>query len=613
MSKIICLDYETYFDDECSVKTLGNWAYTRHPKFDAYMLSAYDGEQSWVGHPRDFNWSALEGATLVAHNAGFDKSVTDSLTEKNLAPAIPNPWVCTANMAAYLVYERSLAAALWQLEGIRVTKTLRDDMKGKVFSELSAEEQLAFANYAKADAIHCWNLYAKHSHKWPQFERDLSDLTIKQSLRGGAINVELLEKYRGVLKLAIWKLAKTLPWMENEDAKPTSTKAIAAECRKVGIPCPPVKSHDGGEEAFAEWEATYAPKFAFVAGVGRYRSLNKLAGTLDTINDRLRPDGTIDFSLLYFGAHTGRWSGGGAGLNMQNLRKEPLYFKDGVEVQTEDESDTAVDVRALFIPRTGKKFIICDLSQIEPRVMAWLIGDQQFLDFVAAGQSPYEAHARATMKWTGGSLKKENADLYKLAKARVLGLGYGCGDEKFIDVARDMAGLVVTPEESTETVRSFREQNPLITGLWDTLDADFKNSRNSDFEVELPSGRCLTYRKVQRESRLKLNKKTGEKVSRFVHTALIGKTGRLMRQETYGGKLTENLVQAASRDVFGLHLLGLEENFGDVIFHVHDEAIVEVDADVTVAEIEKAMSVAPDWLAGCPLAAEGKEAALYLK
>ena len=85
---------------------------------------------------------------------------------------------------------------------------------------------------------------------------------------------------------------------------------------------------------------------------------------------------------------------------------------------------------ACIVPRPGKEFIICDLSQIEPRVLAWLCGDTVLLDQLANGVPLYEAHARATMGWTGGNLKKENAELYSLAKARVLGLGYGCGAAK---------------------------------------------------------------------------------------------------------------------------------------------------------------------------------------
>lgn len=608
--EVISIDYETYFDKECSVKTLGNWAYTHHPKFDAYLVAVYDGHESWVGHPKDLCWEALEGATLVAHNAGFERSVCNVLAEQGKAPVLKNTWYCTANMTAYLCSERSLAAALWVLEGKRVSKAIRDEMSGVHWEDLTPDEQRAMSVYADGDARECRDLFIKYGDRWPQFERDLSELTIKQSLRGGAIDLKKLEEYHKAAQFATWTMRRSLPWVVEQDAKPGSPPAIAAECRKVGIPCPPLKKDD--EAGFDLWEATYSPRFPWVAGVGKHRKLNKLVTFLETIQERLRPDGTIDWSLLYFGAHTGRWSGGGAGLNMQNLRKDPYFFKDGLWIETPDaekEANLKIDVRSLFVPRPGKKFIICDLSQIEPRVLAWLVNDEKFLKFVAAGQSPYEAHARATMGWTGGDLKKENNPRYKLAKARVLGLGYGCGEDKFIVVAQTLAGLVVTPEESHNTVQQFRADNPKITALWGQLDSDFQRSVRGSYNVELPSGRNLEYRKVQRETRLKKDKKTGEMKPRFVYTALIGQK----RYELYGGLLTENLVQATAREVFGCHLLDLEANVGDVLFHVHDEAAVEVDLDVTVAEVEARMSRTPDWLAGCPISAEGQEAAHYLK
>src|SRR5438045_1498156 len=97
----VTLDYETfYIKNEYSVKDLGNWRYTHDERFDPYLLSVWDGEQSWVGHPADFNWAALDGAMLLAHNAGFDSAVTERLGELGKIPVLTNPWTCTANMTS---------------------------------------------------------------------------------------------------------------------------------------------------------------------------------------------------------------------------------------------------------------------------------------------------------------------------------------------------------------------------------------------------------------------------------------------------------------------------------------------------------------------------------
>lgn len=618
----ITLDFETlYHKKEYSVSKLGNWRYTHDPRFDAYMLSAFDGEQDWVGNPKEFNWEALRGARLLAHNAAFERAIIGRLVEDGIVPAwvLQNEWQCTANLSSYLVSVRSLADAVFAFEHRRIDKGMRDAMNGKTWAQAQVEgidKQLE--QYALSDSKESWNIWNKYGDKWPTFERNLSELTMRQCSRGVAINTELLDEYISILADVIDRLVKDLPWTK-AGKKPTSPIAIAEECRKCGIPAPPVKTHD--EEGFNAWETTYGPKFSWVYAAGQWRSLGKLLSSLETIKERLRPDGTIDFSLLYFGAHTGRWSGGGSGLNFQNFRKIPLFIKDrtlvappvGLSQSAFADwiaacTDYQLDIRRLIIPRPGKKMISSDLSQIEPRVLAWLVNDQELLRLLATGMSIYEAFARVHMGWTGGNLKKENADRYALAKIQVLGLGYGCGWEKFITIA---AGYGVTLDElqSRATVSNFRDTNKKIVGLWDTLDKQFRRSCHDTCTFGLPSGRELNYRKVERVPRLKKNNDTGKPEIRMVFTAMEG----LDRKEYYGGKLTENLVQATARDVFGEHLLTLEDQVGDVLFSVHDEAVMEVEQDVTSADVEHAMSQCPEWIAGLPVGAEAKELQYYTK
>ena len=296
-----------------------------------------------------------------------------------------------------------------------------------------------------------------------------------------------------------------------------------------------------------------------------------------------------------------------------------------------------------------KKMISCDLSQIEPRVLAWCAGDQVMLNNLAAGQSPYEAHARATMGWTGtGKELKANKPLYGLAKVRILGLGYGCGWRKFIKVAKKLANLDITrndPEwvqdttregepifnkdgtakmvsgyglNSKQIVREFREQNPLIasreTGLWARLDQAFKSSIGGDFELVLPSGRIMLYREVREGWTMVENEETGLMERRRAVTAEGFRDGRVVRLKLYGGLLAENLVQATARDVFAEHLLELEDTPGvTILFTCHDEAVLQVDENISANDIQKIMSKTPSWLEGCPIAAEAKEISCYCK
>lgn len=626
--RTVCLDFETYYKksdkgDGYSVKDLGNWRYCQDERFNAYLLSATDADGSWVGHPDEFNWESVRGCRIIAHNAAFDKSVIRRLVELGRAPGwvLDNEFQCTANMTSCLAGQRSLKDAAKILLGKDISKGVRDRASGKTPEDMKKEGYWDdMVKYAQADTQVAYELWEKFSPQWSDFERKLSLLTLKQCERGIRINVKLLDEYVEVLHRAIYMVEVNMPWTE-QGAKPTSPIAINNQCRSVGIPCPPTKTDD--EEGHELWVKTWGPKYPWVYSAGEWRQLGKLRASLLKIKNRLQPGDIIDFSLLYFGGHTGRWSGGGSGLNLQNLRKLPIFLKEfrvmepPVAIAAKDfkkwvaeNTDYALDIRHIFIARPGKKFILCDSAAIEPRVLAWLCGNTDLLNMIRGGMKLYEAYARVAMGWKGGKLNKENPDLYQLAKIQVLGLGYGCGWEKFIDIAADY-GVKLTEEESRKLVSDFRTNNPKIKGLWEMLDEQFRNSEKHDFDLVLPSGRLMKYRAVRRSVRSKMNPVTKKYEPRFVFTFDTG--GHKGRVETYGGKLTENLVQAVARDIFASQLLKLEETLGDVIFHVHDEAITEVDMDVTISDVEAVMSIVPEWCAGLPVAAEGKEAQHYLK
>lgn len=672
MEPVISLDFETYYNKKegLGIREQGMAGYVRDPRFDVYFISVYDGETAWAGHRSKFNWDALEDRMLVSHNAAFETLVYRELVKRGQAPKLNIPrWFCSANLSTYACSRRDLARATEFLFGVKLDKDVRDSADGKTWEMLSKEDGgVSMTEYAKNDAIYCWKIWEKCSGMWPERERRLSELTIRQCRNGVQIDYAKLELFYSTACKMLVQAESVLPWMK-EGKKPTSPKAVAEECRRVGISPPPVKSRDG-EDAYDHWAATYAPKYKWVKAYTDYRVINKFITTLETIKNRLYEDGCFPFDLLYFGAHTGRWAGSG-GFNMQNMRKEPLHCDvDGwlvtdpdklKEIDKKQAKDgchpgwvaCALDIRALFTARPGKHMIISDLNQIEPRVLAWLVKDRTMLDMMAKGQSPYEAHARATMHWTGGELKKENKDLYALAKARVLGLGYGCGWEKFITVAYNMAGIDITADDpdqvhatngagqlcfnadgspimvsgvgynSKRIVAEYREQNPLIAsndpdhpGLWKQLDTAFKDSVGGDFSITLPSGRELRYLDVRQERKAVPDP---ENPARFIFkrcfTAAIfnPRMNAVVRESLYGGLLTENLVQATARDIFGEQLLALDDAGITNLFNVHDEAVTEADKSVTAKDVRQIMSKAPEWMPGLPVDAEAHVVPHYRK
>jgi hypothetical protein len=621
------LDFETYYDDKCSVVKLGVDAYCRHPDFDPYLIAVTDGNEKWVGEPKDFNFSALEGETVVSHNAGFDRQVFHwGVRNGKWDDVRYKEWHCTANLSAYLCDHRSLSSAVEHLFGRKLSKDVRDRAKTKRVADMKREgwwdDMIA---YGASDTVECQRIFADFGHLWPTYERRLSELTYKQCSQGVFVDKERLHDLKQQAQIALIKAETALPWLETN--KPTSTKAIAEECRKHGIPCPPIKSHsDDGEELFEEWQTLFAPRFPWVQAVTAWRRLNKFVGFLEKIEERLRPDGSMGFELKFYGAHTGRWSGGG-GLNMLNLRKIPLLLDSEWKLNLDDDRDVmaaqqyedtqtwpewvahVLDVRGVFIPKPGMKFVISDLSQIEPRVLNWLVGNYEFLELLKGGMALYEAHARATMGWTGGVLKKESKDKYAMAKARVLALGYGAGWEKFIGMAFTYAGVKLDEATSRSQVTQFREDNPLIVKGWNKLDDQFRAAVGGDFHIELPNGRKLNYHDVKRSVRTRQDKKTKEITKSFEYTARTGDK----RASFYGGKLMENATQAAARDVFCEGLLRLEDAGIHSVWTIYDETVTQVPLDTDPEDVRGLMAQTPDWLSGCPIDATAENADRYKK
>jgi DNA polymerase len=404
------------------------------------------------------------------------------------------------------------------------------------------------------------------------------------------------------LKHSIWLAGDSIPWEwggVKQNKTPLSLDKAREQCRKDGIPAPTTFREDSEEST--EWEEKYSAQYPWITAIRHWRKANRLLRLLTSLQTRTRPDGTFPYLIKYFGAHTGRFSGGD-GVNMQNLPKYP--FDQSAILEGEDESFLReIEVRPMFVSAPGKQLVIADLSQIEARVLLHLAGDKRQLEAIRNGFNVYEAHARTTMGWEGGPLKAERPDLYALAKARCLGLGYGCGRAKFQLVAKLMANVILTSEEAANTVDAYRESNPLICQFWGTLNSGLRAAavRNEPFKLMLPSGRSLEYFKAHFEGRdLKAQVERGGTFYKF-----------------WGGVLVENVTQAVARDVFVNSLLLAEEKgVADLAFHVHDEGIWMADsegANEALHEVEQCLSQPPPWAEDLPLGAEGVVSPFYRK
>lgn len=600
------VDFEsTYKKKVRDIGTLGTAKYLAHLETDIYLVSIYgrraDGTiLSYSGPLEDAPWHEIDGAHWVSHNAAFDASVYLEAVKRGQIPGEVSPieWDCTANLAVYLGSGRSLAAACESLLGVTIDKTVRDEMNGQKWETMTPEFRQAAIDYALTDAQRCFELWQQWGAGWPAQEVALSRHTTIMALRGVQVDLAYVDAGIQKLRTALWDCEQRIPWAGELDAKGKeitigSKKALAAACTAVGIPVP-VSTADKNE-LFDRWADEYEDRAPFVRAVKEHRSINRTIDVLEKFRSRTFDDGRMPYGIKYGGAHTLRWSGD-SGLNLHNLTKKKV---------------ADVDIRGCIYPAPGKKFIVADLKQIEARVVLWYAGDWAQLELLRQGMDVYEAHARATMGYNNPmplaewvktpGLSFVESNMRQIAKARVLGLGFGMGSQRLIDYAKAQIGITLTPQQAKAIVDGFRRANPGIVKFWNTLQrAMEKHAASPDkatpFKIELPSWRSLEYYDVNVAEGLRARDEMGGLMTHW-----------------FGGKLAENVVQATARDVLGEAILNLEAAGFPVVLHVHDEVICEVDMDVTCEQIHAIMARTPDWIPGLPVDSSVEEADRYFK
>ena len=352
----------------------------------------------------------------------------------------------------------------------------------------------------------------------------------------------------------------------------------------------------------------------------------------DAIDAAVCPDGRVRGLLQFYGANrTGRWAG--RLVQVQNLPRtytEPLELaRDLVKRRSLDAlkavyggvSDTLSQlIRTAFIASPGNVLIDADFSAIEARVISWLAGEDWRLEVFRTHGKIYEASASQMFGVPLERIKKGNPEYALRAKGKVaeLALGYQGSTGALINMGALKMGI---PEEDLpDIVNRWRETNRRIRDLWYKMDAaavqvisqggsvglnclviarEFDYNQNTDcMTITLPSGRKLYYIAPQ----LGLNRWGNPSIT-YMGVNDKNKWGRI---ETYGGKLVENCVQAIARDCLAQAIEHLEEAGLPVIFHIHDEVVIDCPPNAaTLEEVVQIMSRPIPWAPGLPLGADG--------
>lgn len=342
----------------------------------------------------------------------------------------------------------------------------------------------------------------------------------------------------------------------------------------------------------------------------------------------------------YYGANrTGRWAG--RLVQVQNLPRNYIKTLDyarelvkkrnyaGLKLLYGNAPDTLSQlIRTAFIPSEGHKFVVADFSAIEARVIAWLAGEQWVNEVFATHGKIYEATASQMFHVPIEKIVKGNPEyaLRQKGKVATLALGYQGGTSALIAMGALKMGL--TEEELPDIVQRWRQANPRIKDLWYAveqaalqvmqtaqpqaihglifaLEGDLVYGQ-SFLTVRLPSGRKLYYPRP-----FLAENKFGKMA---VHYYAVGQQSKKWGVEsTYGGKMTENIVQAIARDCLAVTLERIEQKGLQVVFHVHDEVVIDAPQETTVDEVCALMAEPIPWAQGLILKGAGFEGNYYMK
>lgn len=342
-------------------------------------------------------------------------------------------------------------------------------------------------------------------------------------------------------------------------------------------------------------------------------------------------DNRVHGMMRFCGANrTGRWSGNI--LQPQNLPQNHLpdltlardIVKDGdfemLDMMFGNVPNVLSElIRTVLIPKPNHRFIVADFSAIEARVLAWIAGEQWRIDTFKNGGDIYCASASKMFKVP---VEKHgvNGELRQKGKISELACGYGGS----VGALKNMGAVEMGVQENElqGLINDWRNANPRIVRFWyEVGNAAMKATKEKTtvplgklvftYErgilfIRLPSGRRLSYIKP----RIGTNRFGGDSITYMG----INSAKKWDRLETFGGKLTENIVQGTARDLLANALINAANAGYDTVFHVHDEIICEVPNGYgSVDELCRLMCIKSDWADGLPLNADGFECEYYKK
>lgn len=654
--RTLAIDVETYC--ELDIKNVGAYRYCEHPSFEIMLFAyAYDDEPVQIidfmnGESLSFEIIAdLENPNVLktAFNANFERNAiaNDSYWPNGIKYMKPEQWDCTMIQALRIGLPGSLdmvGKALKFEEDKQKMKegksliqyfckpckaTKSNGGRTRNLPEHDPEKWELFKEYCKQD-VEVEREIRKKLNRYKTTEKEKRLWDLDQDINDRGINLDLTLAQKAIdcdeqFKDRLTKEAIELTGLSNPNS-PTQLKKWLSE--KVGYEVSSL-TKDSIPKLLESTNDETVKRVLELRTLMAKTSIKKYQAMESARCD----DGRVRGLLQFYGANrTGRWAG--RLVQVQNLPQNHLpdlddarsLVRNGKFDELEFLFDSVPDtlsqlIRTAFIPSEGNRFIVADFSAIEARVIAWYAGEKWRLDVFKTHGKIYEASASQMFHIPIEEIKK-GSDLRQKGKIAELALGYGgsVGAIKSMDKTES-----ILEEELPGLVKSWRNANPNIAKFWWDVDKSAKKAINEKTTVtmqyglkfiynpgilfiELPSGRRLSYVRPKIEEHQTFE---GYKIT---YEGMEQTSKQWKRQDTYGPKLVENIVQATARDCLAEALFNVDKAGYKTVMHVHDEIVMDVPISFgSIDEVNRIFGQEISWAPGLPLKADGYECNYYMK
>ena len=624
---VLWLDIETY--SPVDLAKSGVYKYTEHPDWRILMCSwvlgdgavqRAEGHEAILAIPGLFDRKVLK----IAHNASFERINLSRLKRRGFLPpeqffdtaALARTWGLPASLKDFAL---ALGAEEKDEAGTRLINLFsKPSRKGeRVTAEERPDDWAAFGAYCDQDVETMRDAAKRLARDFPCGERAVYEVDQRINDRGVRVDVELAKAaeccFKGNRAEALKEIAK-IAGVDNGN----SVAQLRAWLKSRGADTEDLRK-DTVKELLEGELPDDVRRVLTLRQECAVSAAAKFTAAIRATND----DGRLRGTMQYFGASTGRFAG--RLIQFQNLARDGFKGPNGnydtaieeaaVGRLLEGGSVPSLELKKLIRPLLMGPFVVCDYSSIEPRVLAWLAGEQWMIDAFNNNEDIYVATAAKL----GGSEKGFDRQHGKLM---VLSCGYRGG----VGAALKMGGRNIMPKGTPEDIlhkelqaiiNNWRDKSPAVRRFWAQLerilgtgggvDTGLVNIevKGQDRYVWLPSKRPIVYRGLTRRWKQPLDVDgaplgPARLVPHVLNTG--GDRARVPYKPLHGGIITENIVQAVARDILVAALRRLEEAGWPVVTHIHDEVVCEIPADkrsmseeALVNEVSEIMCRPPSW------------------